>query len=213
MRKTQRNMTATTRRCLQRACLYLVLPFSLIAAEHPDLSGRWKLNHEQSDDAQQKMQEAFGSAGRGDNRAEEPARRRRRGGQGGGMGRMMEAAETLQIQQKDPEVLLKMEQRTLTLFTDGRTQEQDGPRGGSVKTTSRWDNSQLVVEREMGRGMKVTTTYALSAAGSQLFVTTRIETPRSSEPVVIRHVYDATNEPASAPAKSKPAAASRSILV
>jgi hypothetical protein len=217
MRKTQRNVTATTRRCLQRACLYLVLPFSLIAAEHPDLSGRWKLNHEQSDDAQQKMQEAFGSGARGSSRAEEPARRRRRGGQGGGqgggMGRMMEAAETLQIQQKDPEVLLKMEQRTLTLFTDGRTQEQDGPRGGSVKTTSHWDNSQLVVEREMGRGMKVTTTYALSAAGSQLFVTTRIETPRSREPVVIRHVYDATSEPAANPAKSKPAAAPGSIQV
>jgi hypothetical protein len=202
---------------LQQACLYLVLPFSLMAADQPDLSGRWNLNHEQSDDAQQKMQEAFGSGARGSNRAEEPGRQRRRGGQngsqGGGMGRMMQAAETLQIQQKDPEVLLKMEQRTLTLFTDGRTQEQDGPRGGSVKTTSHWDNSQLVVEREMGRGMKVTTTYALSAAGSQLFVTTRIETPRSSDPVVIRHVYDATNEPAAAPAKSKPAIAPRSIQV
>jgi hypothetical protein len=65
----------------------------------------------------------------------------------------------------------------------------------------------------MGRGMKVITTYALSPAGSQLFVTTRIETPRSSDPVVIRHVYDATNEPAAAPAKAKPAAAPRSILV
>jgi hypothetical protein len=61
--------------------------------------------------------------------------------------------------------------------------------------------------------MKVTTTYALSAAGSQLFVTTRIETPRSSGPVVIRHVYDATSEPAAAPAKAKPAVASRSIRV
>jgi hypothetical protein len=126
---------------------------------------------------------------------------------------MMQAAETLQIQQTGPEVLLTMEQRTLTLYTDGRTQQQEGRRGGSVKTTSRWDNSQLVVEREMGRGMKVTTMYALSAAGSQLFVTTRIETPRSSEPVVIRHVYDATSEPAAAPAKAASAAAPRSIQV
>ena len=215
MGKTQRNMTATTRRCLQRACLYLVLPFSLMAAEQPDLSGRWKLNHEQSDDAQQKMQEAFGGGARGSNRADVPGRQRRRGGQeagqGGGLGRMMEAAETLQIQQKDPEILLKMEQRALTLFTDGRTQEQDGPRGGSVKTTSRWDSNQLVVEREMGRGVKVTTTYSLSAAGSQLFVTTRIETPRSSEPVLIRHVYDATSEPVAAPAEAAPAASPRSI--
>jgi hypothetical protein len=221
MRRTQRDMTATTKHCLQRACLYLVLPLSLMAAEHPDLSGHWQLNHEQSDDAQQKMQEAFGSGGRGGNRAEESGRRHRRdgqgggmgGGQGGGLGRMMQAAETLQIQQKDPEVLLTLEQRTLTLYTDGRSEEQDGRRGGSVKTTSHWDDSQLMVEREMGRGMKVTTTYALSATGSQLFVTTRIETPRSSKPAVIRHVYDATNEPAAAPAKATPAAAPRSILV
>jgi len=52
-----------------------------------------------------------------------------------------------------------------------------------------WQDTKLVAT-EQGRRGTTTRTYELSPDGKQLYVTTRIDNPRFSQPVTIRFVYD-----------------------
>jgi hypothetical protein len=52
-----------------------------------------------------------------------------------------------------------------------------------------WQDAKLVAT-EQGRRGTTTRTYELSPDGKQLYVTTRIDNPRFSQPVTIRFVYD-----------------------
>ena len=54
---------------------------------------------------------------------------------------------------------------------------------------AQWQGSQLVAVAERRRGTN-TQTYELSPDGKQLFVTTKMESQRFTEPVVFRLVYD-----------------------
>jgi hypothetical protein len=189
------------------ACALAILPGELPAAEEPNFAGTWQLNDEQSDDAREKIRSAIGSSGGGRHGSFGGRRGSRGGGPGGDpqerMGKMLEAAERLTIAHRDLELTITDNNgRAHTFYTDGRSFEQQTPRGDAVDVTARWQGGQLVVERAGGRGGKVSETYELAPDGQQLFVTTRIENRRFEEPVVIRRVYDAVAEsgPRSAPA-------------
>ena len=56
-------------------------------------------------------------------------------------------------------------------------------------TAAKWQQDQLVVTSQTRRG-SATRSYELSPDGKQLYVTTRIENQRLSQPVVYRFVYD-----------------------
>jgi len=159
------------------------VPLLLLALDHPDFTGKWKLNAARSDDAQAKMQEATGGQGRpaGGPGQANAARR----------GRMMRAAESMEISQDGNTLKIRYAGgRTVTLTADGSAQEQE-TRRGTMTTTTSWEGNKLVSVRDMGR-MKITTSYVLSADGKQLIVTRRFESKRFSKPVEIRSVYDKT---------------------
>ncbi len=161
-----------------------VLPL-LLAAERPNLRGRWKLNQAQSDDPQQKMREAMGEPGR---RPAGPPEGRP-AGRGVMMGRMLGAAESVTIEQEGDQLEVEFaEGRPVTLTADGQTHEEEGPRG-TVRTTTRWEGDKLISVRDIGV-MKITTDYELAGGGTQLIVTRRIEGGRFKNPVVIKSVYD-----------------------
>ena len=63
---------------------------------------------------------------------------------------------------------------------------------------TQWRGDQLLAVTKDDRGRKTTRTYERSDDGQQLYVTTRIESPRFSQPVVFRFVYDPTNGDSSA---------------
>ncbi len=108
------------------------------------------------------------------------------------MREMFEAAETLIIAHNDPELSITDNTgRARALYTDGRKAEQQTPRGETIKVTARWQADRLVIERESGRGRKMSETYELAPDGRQLVVTKRIENQRFPEPIIIRYVYDA----------------------
>jgi hypothetical protein len=65
---------------------------------------------------------------------------------------------------------------------DNSTQNEDS-------AAAQWQQDQLVVTTQTRRG-PTTRSYGLSPDGKQLYVTTRIENQRLSQPVTIRFVYD-----------------------
>jgi hypothetical protein len=171
------------------------------SAAKPKLAGTWKLNKDQSDDPHKKMQQAMGgSGGQGEGHGwGGRGRGQEGGGEGNGHGRgagMMDDLSQLTIEQTDSKVKVTgASGRVLALYPSseqGSSTPSSGGRGDEAGATStaQWQGNQLVVVTQgMHRG-KMTRTYALSPDGSQLYVTTQMESKRFSQPVTFRLVYD-----------------------
>ncbi|MFY9532331.1 MAG: hypothetical protein WBC04_22545 [Candidatus Acidiferrales bacterium] len=183
------------------------------------LSGSWKLNRDQSDDAHKKMQEARGGNGAGGRGGQGGGGRvggnwpfpggggqgpygGRRGGAGGEQGdedrkqmqELFDPAESLAIAQKDAEVDLTDDQsRKRVFYTDGR-KLQKSKDDKYRELAARWDGSRLVSEQNGSRGGKITRSFELAPEGQQLYETMRLDNSRSGSPVVIRYVYDVVRE-------------------
>jgi hypothetical protein len=168
-------------------------------AATPKLAGQWQLNKDQSDDPREKMQAARGDSGGGE-RGEGGGRNG--GGRGQGGGGMMDEMSVLQIEQTDSNVKVTGKSgRVLAQISaaaassgDNRSDgdSENGGRGagrGARTTSARWQNGQLVTVAQNPRG-KSTRTYSLSPDGKQLYVTTKMENERLSQPVTYRQVYD-----------------------
>ncbi len=196
--------------------------------------GGWKLDQDDSDDPQKKMQEARSSQ---DNSGY-PGNRRMGGGYpgggypgggypgGGGMGgrRMGQQNEsdddrqkmqellnpsntlTLAEAKKDVEVdLFDDQQNKRALFTDGR-KVQKSKDTNYQEVAAHWDGSRLVTDEKKPGGGKMSRTYELSYDRTQLYETLHMTVGRNT-PVTIRYVYDPSGPaPAAAAATSAPAA-------
>jgi hypothetical protein len=176
----------------------------------PNLAGRWALNKDQSDDPRQKMHQAMGGGGDGQGGGY--------GGHGGwgGGGRhgrgqgegMLNELSQLTIEQTNTSAKVTGSSgRVLALYSANSAAAPASTQGGSSSASSssgssssggeddyappaaQWQGSQLVAVAEMRRGTN-TQTYELSPDGKQLFVTTKMESERFTEPVVFRLVYD-----------------------
>lgn len=189
-------------------------PPSPASGEHTSLSGRWRLNPEQSEDARQKVNEAMagrqpgasgpggggswgGHRGGGGYGGGHGGGRMGAGGGGGGarppadspdtLRSLLEAPPEMTITHTEAEIaVLEKDGRLRTLHPDGQKYKTDT--GAEIKT--KWDNEHLIVETKRDRGPSVTETLGLSADRKQLVVTLRLE-GRSSGPVTVRRVYDA----------------------
>lgn len=80
----------------------------------------------------------------------------------------------------------------LSSASDPGGAKESGAQGDAdTPPAGKWQGSQfVVVTQRMGRGA-TTRTYELSPNGKQLFVTTKMESERFSQPVTYRLVYDA----------------------
>jgi hypothetical protein len=171
------------------------------SASHPNLAGTWKLNKDQSDDPRQKMQEAAGQQGGGGRGGwGGGGGGQRGGGQGGGQrgGGMMQDYSELTITQTNAKtqvtggsgrVLASTDNSAGTSSNAGSNNSADSDANRNSPPPGQWQGSQLVVTEQMRRGT-TTRTYELSPDGKQLYVTTKIDNPRFSQPVTIRFVYD-----------------------
>jgi len=186
------------------------------------LAGFWKLNADQSDDPQKKLEEARqtragsgggpgggtgggggrvgigfpypGSGGGGGN-----------GPYGGGMGG--DGGETTEqmrelvhpdfsqtIELKDAEVDSTDEhENKLVLYTDGR-KIQKSKDDSLQQVSAHWNGAQLVTDEKGPRGRKMSRTFELSSDGRQIYETWHIENGRSGSPIIIRYVYDAATQ-------------------
>jgi len=162
----------------------------------PNLAGTWNLNKDQSDDPRQKMQEAMGGSGGGGNgQGGGGYGQGRHGGHGGGGGMMQELSQLTIVQSNSSVKVTGESGRLLTQTSDYASQSQPSQQGDSgdgprfAPPVAQWQGNQLVSVMEGRRG-KSTRTYELSSDGKQLIVTTKIESERFQNPVIIRQVYD-----------------------
>jgi hypothetical protein len=196
----------------------------------PSIFGGWKLDRDDSDDPQKKMQEARTSqsnGGYGGNRrmgGGYPGGGYPGGGGGGYGGRRMgqqnESDEDRQKMQallspsnaltvaeakKDVEVdLFDDEQRKCALFTDGR-KPQKSKDVNYQEIAAHWEGNRLTTDEKKPGGGKMSRTYELSYDGTQLYETLHMTSDRSNSSVTIRYVYDQA-APAPAAASAAPPA-------
>ena len=62
----------------------------------------------------------------------------------------------------------------------------------NAPAVANWQGTQLVAVTQARRAT-LTRTYELSPDGAQLYVTTKVDSPRFQQPVTIRFVYDAAS--------------------
>jgi hypothetical protein len=184
------------------------------------LAGFWKLNADESDDPQKKLEEARqtragpgGGSGGGGGRVGIgfPYPGSGGGGNGpyGGGGRGMggDVSETTEqmrevvrpessqnIELRDAEVDSTNDQgNKLEFFTDGR-KIQKSKDDSLQQISAHWNGTQLVTDEKGPQGKKMGRTLELSSDGRQFYETWHIENGRSASVIVIRYVYDAATQ-------------------
>jgi hypothetical protein len=189
-----------------------------VLGQRPDLSGRWVYNAAQSDNARDQVRGADSTGGASRPRGGSPGGfggRRGGGGFGGGRGgfgggrgagggtsdeareRMRQTSRlafdpphALTISETDSTVTLVADSvDTLTLATNGRKLKQKVVGGGDIEAKAHWQGNDLVVERTVSSGGKVTEDYLRSQDGKQLYVIVGFTGPRGRS-IEFRRVYD-----------------------
>jgi hypothetical protein len=162
----------------------------------PNLAGTWKLNEKQSDDPREKIREAMqanGSEGGGEGMR--AGRQGRRPGRGGGG--MMAEFSRLTIEQSDKGVKVTGSSGRVIATSEPQSKDdqnaQDSAGGRMMRfppAEAKWQGNQLVATSQGFGGGTTTRTFELSPDGKQLFVTTKIENQRFTQPVTYKLVYD-----------------------
>jgi hypothetical protein len=193
---------------LSIACLLAALVVPGLTAQKPvvappDLSGAWTFNREASTSPRgggpdmpppvgggAGMRGGFGGLGggmgepgRGVPDREEMARRRAL------LKEVLEAPTRFQITLEDPMVIFTYPDGHVVRYKADWKEERHQYTSGTVKTKTKWDAGRLVIETDLGSGMKITRGYKVSGDPRQLVVS--VETPGQSRDLPpITHVYD-----------------------
>jgi len=173
---------------------------------HTTLSGTWKLNPDDSDDGQKKMEQARGNRGGHGGPGGYPGGYPGGGYPGGGMGghhsghmndqdrdamrEVLEPSDTLTLVKQDAELdLTDSNGRKRVFYTDGRKlQKSKDENYKEIK--AHWHVNELVSDEKTPRGSDLSRTFELGPEGQQLYETIRFHTGRENSLVVIRYVYD-----------------------
>jgi hypothetical protein len=159
--------------------------------------GAWILNKEDSDEPRDREEDSRGNRGGYGGRGGAG-----RGGYGGRgeseedrarMRELMTPAREIQFAATGAEVdLMDNLDRKRAFMTDGR-KLQKSKDSSYAEIAAHWDGLRLVTDEKDPRGNKMSRTYDLSQDGLQLYETLHMVRGRSGTPVVIRFVYDATD--------------------
>jgi hypothetical protein len=116
------------------------------------------------------------------------------------------ALETLTISHAEPKLTITdASGRERVVFTDGRVVEEERSHGGKTKVEAQWKDGRIEIVSKPETGAKVTEAFSITADGSHLTVTTKLEGGRSGT-ITIRRIYDAVKSTATPAAPEKPAA-------
>jgi hypothetical protein len=164
--------------------------------------GGWVLNPDESDNPRDKAQQSHGGRGGygGGRPGGYPGGRGGYGGRGGEnddarerMRELMMPANAIQLAMTGAEVdLTDNLDRKRAFMTDGR-KLQKSKDSAYEEITAHWEGKRLVSDEKDARGNKMSRTLELSPDGMQLYETFHLTTGRSNTPLVIRYVYDATD--------------------
>jgi hypothetical protein len=176
-------------------------------------AGVWKLNRDQSDDPRQKLEQASsggggwgqgpggGWGGWGGGGWGVPGTGRGGWNRGGrpipedGVADMSDFSQ-LTIEQSDTSAKVTgATGRVLAQYSSDNGAEKAASKkskdSAKEPPVAQWQGDRLVTTVNMPRGGRATRSFELSNDGNQLYVATRLESPRFDQPVNIRFVYDA----------------------
>lgn len=161
------------------------------APEHPDITGTWIVNLEESDkpgDQMQRQRPAGAPPGRA-------------GGGGGerrermqiGLAVLLQNSVAFKIEEGDSTLTLTgAEGLTRTFYPDGQERERRIEGLGIVQIKARWKGDKFVVERSLEGGAKITETFELAEGGRQLYIKLKVSGGRRT--INFRRVYDAADD-------------------
>ena len=153
------------------------------------------MNHELSDNAQEKLDNALETSGTIESRSgnvgpNAAARVRERAATRRRIEALITASETLRIKQHKNEVtIVEGSLRERKVYTDGRAYQRPDRRGNLTTVRARWQGERLVVNTRLADGGKFAEAYELAPSG-QLIVTITSQDRRLKQALVIRRVYD-----------------------
>ena len=166
-------------------------------------TGVWERNVEQSDDPQEKMQEAM------EQMREQMGRRRggggggRRGGMGGGRGGRGEGGrgrpdlgnvpDELTVELLDDELRIDDGERLRIYYLDGEKHKREMANGMKLETVAELKGNAVFIEEKMERG-KLDCKFELSPDGGTMVVTLTVKFGRMKDPVIIKTVYERASE-------------------
>ena len=175
----------------------------------------WERNVEQSDDPQQKMQEAMeqmreqmgrrGGGGGGGGGGRSPGGRGgggRGGGMGGGRGGQGEGggrpalgnvADELTLELADNELRVDDGERLRIYYLDGEKHKREMSDGTKLETVAELKGNAVFIEEKMERG-KLDRKFELSPDGGTMIVTLTVKFGRMKDPVIIKTVYERASE-------------------
>ena len=105
------------------------------------------------------------------------------------MDEVLEAPSRFQITLEDPYVIFTHADGRVVRYHANWRDERHQYTSGTVKTKTKWDAGRLIIETDIGDGMKVTHAYSLSAEARQLVVNVQLP-GQSGDIPAITHVYD-----------------------
>jgi hypothetical protein len=196
------------------------------AQDKAQMTGHWNFNKDQSDDAEQKVQDAQANSQRGANNGSGGGYpggggmgrggMGGMGGMGGGMGRgrrgmgnpgssvssqewerLAQNPKFLRIDQRsDQFVVIDDSDHAQTFYPDGKKHNDKDSDGNEISTKASWESGAFIAETKLPHSEKLTQTFRMSEDGKQLHVITRFEASSGNVFVSIRRVYDMGKAPA-----------------
>lgn len=188
-----------------------VVLLSASVQEDVGFTGVWERNIEQSDDPQEKMQEAMedaqmreqsGRRGGGGGRRGGTGGGGQPGGRGGGRGGRGEGGgrpdlgrvpDELTLELRDGEFRVDDGERLRIYYLDGEKHKREMPNGMKLKTVAELKGNAVVIEEKMERG-RIDRKFELSPDGGTMVATLSVKFGRMKDPVVIRTVYERASE-------------------
>lgn len=163
--------------------------------EAPSLSGYWLRNPDDSDDAEQKIEEAarayFDKATKGGRNifSEDIPQIQKRLQYV--IATFVQFAEELDIVEESGE--LRIDDgigRVRIFYVDGQKHKRQNPDGAKLETICSRDRDRVVVEQKLDKVGTITEVYHPSSDGNTMSLTVRFESKRFKQPLVVRNVYD-----------------------
>ncbi len=154
-----------------------------VIPEHPDLTGTWVFNPDESDRPEDELRRPPSPRGR------EPSASRTRIP----MSASFMPSVAFKIEERDSALVFTDAQgRQRTIYQDGRPFRQPVEGLGVVGVQAWWEGDEFVVHKRLESGPTITETYALKDEGQQLTVEVRIVARRRIEFV---RSYDRASAP------------------
>ncbi len=149
-------------------------------AQTVSLAGTWKLNTTESDNPNEKLQDAL------------EKRPTVVSGMREGSGRVMRPSPQIIVLQTDTAIVISDEASLpVILYLDGRKVEEPMPGAETMVTTAKWKDAKPTVERKLGGSGSIREVFTMDAAKKRLIVEAKLTSGQLQGTIQIRRVYDA----------------------